>query len=177
MIVYRHAPSDRSFFWEDNHQPPARWHGNDEGPVQYCADTPDGAWAEFLRHEEITGIDELMEINRAIWAIEIPDTEQFATTELIPAILLGGKDTYEYCRQQARKIRETGAKGMEAPSVALLPGFARGMKTDDGLKNGEDRNGKVMVIFGKRNDLVGWIAAIGRPDTSILSKVRHFSMM
>ena len=54
MIVYRHADARFPFLWESADQPPARWHGSGEGPVQYFADTPDGAWAEFVRHEGIT---------------------------------------------------------------------------------------------------------------------------
>jgi hypothetical protein len=53
MIVYRHADARFPFLWEGASQPPARWHGPGEGPVQYFADTPDGARAEFLRHEGI----------------------------------------------------------------------------------------------------------------------------
>jgi hypothetical protein len=53
MIVFRHADPSLPFLWEDVGQPPARWHGDGDGPVQYFTDTPDGAWAEFLRHEEI----------------------------------------------------------------------------------------------------------------------------
>jgi hypothetical protein len=37
-------------------QPPMRWHGPGEGPVQYLSDTPTGAWAELLRHEEVACI-------------------------------------------------------------------------------------------------------------------------
>jgi hypothetical protein len=54
MIVYRQADLRFLFFWESADEFPACWHGAGESPVQYFADTPDGAWAEFLRHEGIT---------------------------------------------------------------------------------------------------------------------------
>ena len=57
MILYRHADPRFPFLWESSEQPPARWHDSNEGPVHYFADTPDGAWAEFLRHEGITSED------------------------------------------------------------------------------------------------------------------------
>ncbi len=41
MIAYRHADPRFPFLWESNAQPPGRWHGIGEGPVQYLADTPD----------------------------------------------------------------------------------------------------------------------------------------
>lgn len=73
MIVFRHADPSLPFLWEDASQPPARWHGDGEGPVQYFTDTPDGAWAEFLRHEEIKDPRDLATVRRAIWAVELPD--------------------------------------------------------------------------------------------------------
>src|ERR1043166_9474725 len=73
MIVYRHADPRFPFLWETSDQPQARWHGRGEGPVQYFADTPDGAWAEFLRHEGINQEAELVHIRRVLWAIEAPD--------------------------------------------------------------------------------------------------------
>ena len=54
MIVFRQADPRYPFLWSDPAQPAARWHGEAEGPAHYFADTPDGAWAELLRHEEIT---------------------------------------------------------------------------------------------------------------------------
>ena len=55
VILFRRAPANVLFQWESGlEQPAGRWHGEGEGPAQYLADTPDGAWAEFLRHEHIT---------------------------------------------------------------------------------------------------------------------------
>ena len=78
MIAFRHSDGRFPFLWEDANQPSARWHREGEGPVQYLADTPDGAWAEFLRHEEITDEIDLEGISRALWTVSITDTN-FAT--------------------------------------------------------------------------------------------------
>jgi hypothetical protein len=66
VIVYRHADTRLPFLWESSEQPAARWHGDGEGPVQYFSATPDGAWAEFLRHEEITEPSDLEGVRRAM---------------------------------------------------------------------------------------------------------------
>src|ERR1700686_738016 len=71
MIVYRHADVRFAFLWESTDQPPARWHGPGEGPVQYFADTPDGAWAEFLGHEGIAEEADLVKVRRPLGAIEL----------------------------------------------------------------------------------------------------------
>ena len=85
MIVFRHADPRLPFLWEDARQPPGRWHGGGEGPAHYFSDTPDGAWAELLRHEEIRDPADLATLRRAIWAVEIPDEEQAAAPGLADA--------------------------------------------------------------------------------------------
>src|SRR5579863_7055191 len=132
MIVYRHADARFPFLWESTSQPSARWHGPDEGPVQYFADTPDGAWAEFLRHEGITNGSELVNVRRALWTIEVPDELPADAPRLPPAVLTGGTATYEECRKEARRLRARGTKALRAPSAALLPGGARGWNVDGG---------------------------------------------
>jgi hypothetical protein len=69
MIAFRQVDRRYPFLWEDRHQPAGRWHADGDGPAHYFADTPDGAWAEFLRHEEITDAADLETIRRPVWAV------------------------------------------------------------------------------------------------------------
>lgn len=175
MILYRHAPPAFPFLWETADQPPARWHGADEGPAHYLADTPDGAWAEFLRHEGITTLEELAGIDRAIWAVEVPDGTLGAAAEpaLPPETLTGGTDTYEVCREEARRARRDGAVALRAPSAALVRGGAHGWRVEAGLQQAAARDGQMIVLFGPRPDLIGWqVVEIGRPGPDILNRVR-----
>ncbi|MEE3851360.1 hypothetical protein VZC37_13525 [Gordonia sp. LSe1-13] len=82
MIVFRNYDPRFPFLWELNTQPGARWHAHGDGPVQYFADTPAGAWAEFIRHEEITDPDDLAGIQRAICAIDIDESDCEPVTAL-----------------------------------------------------------------------------------------------
>jgi hypothetical protein len=174
MIVYRHADPRFPFLWESGDQPPARWHGPGEEPIQYFADTPDGAWAEFLRHEGITQESELANVRRALWAVELPDDLPVGTPLITLAVLTGGLDTYAACRKDARRIRNHGVAALRAPSAALLPGCARGWKVDGGLQPAAERDGTVLAIFGPRPDFIGWMAAFAaRPRADLLSRVRH----
>ena len=174
MIVYRHADPRFPFLWESAAQPPARWHGAGEGPVQYFADTPDGAWAEFLRHEGITEESELVNVRRALWAIEVPDDLPAGAPRLAPQVLTGGLATYEECRKEARRLRAKGAQALRAPSAALRVGSARGWKVDGGLQPAAERDGTVLAVFGLRPDFVGWTAAFAaRPRSDLLSRVRY----
>jgi len=174
MILYRHADPRFPFLWESADQPPARWHGSGEGPVQYLADTPDGAWAEFLRHEGITEESELINVRRALWAVEVPDELPAAAPQVAEATLTGGLATYEDCRTEARRLRNNGATALRALSAALLPGGAHGWKVDGGMRPAAERDGAVLAVFGARPDFIGWMAAFSaRPRPDLLARVRH----
>lgn len=174
MIVYRHADPRFPFLWENADQLPARWHAPGEGPVQYFADTPDGAWAEFLRHEGITKESEVANVRRALWAVNVPDDLPAQVPRLDQKLLTGGLNTYAECRKEARRLRNNGAPALRAPSAALLPGSARGWKVHGGLQPAVARDGTVLVVFGSRPDFVGWIAAFAaRPRSDLLMYVRQ----
>jgi hypothetical protein len=169
MIVFRRADPRLPFVREDAGQPAARWNGEGEGPVNYFAD---GAWAEFLRHEEIRTPDDLGTIRRAIWAVDIGD-EPASVPNLPHATMTGGADTYPACREAARRLQSRGATRIEAPSAALVAGGARGHRVEGGLRHGPPREGRTIALFGPRPDAVGWRAAYeANPAPELLARVR-----
>jgi hypothetical protein len=172
MICFRNVDTRWPFLWEAAAQPPARWHGPGEGPAHYLADTPDGAWAEFLRHEEIRDPADLAGVRRHLWAVEVPDDEPYRVPRLPEAVLRGGLDTYEACRVEARALRARGASALRAPSAALVAGGAGGERVHGGVVPASERDGHVLVLFGGRPDLRGWLcAADGRPTERVLGLV------
>jgi RES domain len=174
VIGFRHTDPRFPFLWEDASQPAARWHAQGEGPAHYFCDTPDGAWAEFLRHEEITAPDDLLTIRRTLWAVDLGDESSPAVT-LPLETLTGGPETYAACQAEAHRLRQRGASCLVVPSAALLPGGARGWRVDGGLQPGSLRDGLVIVLFGRRPEVTGWPAARdGRPGEEVLARVRHF---
>ena len=173
MIAFRHA--DRRFPFLSEHAPPVagRWNAAGELTHYFC-DTPDGAWAEFLRHEEIRDPQDLLTIRRSMWAVEIGEAPA-VQPEAPPEQLLGGPETWPACRKLAQQHRQQ-ANGITAPSAALLPGAAHGWRADGGLQPGPSRDGKVFVLFGPRPDLIGWAACSdGRPKGELLALVRYFA--
>lgn len=173
MIVFRNADPRFPFLWEDGRaQPAARWHGEGEGPAQYLAETADGAWAEFIRHEEISDPDDLASVRRGLWAVELPEPPE-TRARLSKAAMTGGLDSYDRCRVEARRLRSRGATGLRAPSAALLPRTGSGWVVDSGLQPGPRRDESVFVLYGPRPELVGWAAcAPGRPRPDLLPRVR-----
>lgn len=173
MIGYRHADPRYPFLWESAGQPAARWHDEGEGPAHYLASTPDAAWAELLRHEEITDAADLETIQRAMWAVEVPHA-MLPEVRLPLRTLRGGARTYAACRREARRLRSVGAPGIRARSAAVISTTGSGHRVDDGLRAGPRRDEEVIVLFGRRPDLVGWAAcAVGRPRPDLLRRVRH----
>ena len=174
MIAFRHTDPRYPFLWESRSQPAGRWHAQGEGPAHYFSDTPDGAWAEFLRHEEITEPEDLSGIRRALWAVDVGH-EPPVRPEVPLEMITGSLPTYERCQSEARRLRAQGADAITAPSAALLPDAARGWRVDGGLRPGTARDGKVFVLYGSRPDLTGWAATVaGRPGSELLPHVRHF---
>jgi hypothetical protein len=175
VIGFRHTDRRFTFLWKGPEQPPGRWHGVGEGPAHYFADTPDGAWAEFLRHEEITSPEDLATIERALWAVGLPD-DGYAEPHVPEELLTGGLPSYAACQAEARRLIATGAVGLQTRAAALKAGGAAGWHVEDGLQRGPPRDGIVRVLFGPRPDLVGWRAAEGRPTEDLLPHVRHFTV-
>jgi len=174
VIAFRHADPRLPFLWETEEQPAGRWHAAGEGPVQYLASTPDGAWAEFLRHEEIRTPAELATVRRNLWAIDLPKGRHHEPA-LAPRVATGGLETYPACQHQARALRRRGAKRLHVPSAALREGSAPGWRVDGILRPGPKRREVVFVLFGRRPDLVGWHAvAAARPPADVLARVHHF---
>lgn len=171
-LGFRHCDSRMPFLWQSDRQPAARWHGDGDGPANYFADTPVGAWAEFLRHEGITDAADLAGVRRSLWVVELPD-DGYATPELPPRTLTGGLGSYGRCQAEARRLRAGGATRLEAPAAALKPGTARGWTAAPHVTPAPaQRDGLVWVLFGPC-DAVGWPAVVaGTPPAEVLPLVR-----
>ena len=171
MIGFRQVDARYPFLWENSRQPEGRWHAAGDGPAHYIADTPDGAWAEFLRHEEITDPEDLPTIRRQLWAIELGDAPA-EPVRLPAAVVRSGIETYARCQQEAAALRRRGHMRIVAPSAALKPGSAGGVRVHHGVVPAPPRDGRVFVVFGSPDDLVGWVAADGGwPTADLLTRV------
>jgi hypothetical protein len=171
---FRNADYRFPFLWESAGQPEARWHDAGEGPTQYLADTPDGAWAEFLRHEGIDDVADLAGIDRNIWAIEVSSPLRSRRPRLPRSVQTGSLRSYPACQREARRLRRAGARSLLAPSAALVPGAAGGENVRGGLVDAAPRDGQVLVLFGRRPRLRGWVASFrGRPAARLLPLINR----
>ena len=175
MILFRHCDRRFPFLWESSAQHGARWHAEGEGPVQYFADTPSGAWAEFLRHEGVREEKDLEGMRRALWAVEVPvETLDVREPALEPAVLGGGAGAYAKCQAEARRLRTAGAEALRAPSAALKAGGAAAWVVDGGEREGTPRDGVVLALFGRQAECIGWpVVEAGAAPARLLDRVRH----
>ena len=173
-VGFRHCDPRFPFLWQEASQPAARWHADGEGPANYFADTPVGAWAEFLRHEGITDPADLAGVRRSLWAAAVPE-DGYATTSLPDRTLFGDQSTYPACQAEAARLRAGGAERIEVRGAAVLPGRAAGWTANPTLATARSpRDGLVWVLFGP-SDVAGWIAVDGgAPPALVLPLVRHF---
>jgi len=129
LILFRQCDRRFPFLWEAANQPAARWHADGEGPAQYLAGTPSGAWAEFLRHEGITDEADLAGVERALWAVEVPvDAILFGVPTLPPKTAFGNVSSYPKCQAEATRLRAGGAQGVSAMASGLRLAGATGME-------------------------------------------------
>jgi RES domain len=175
ITLYRQCDSRFAFLWASERQPEGRWHAPGSGPVQYLANSPDGAWAELLRHEGIHEIEDLAGIARALWAVELAGIPG-ARPRVDDATLRGGQASYPACQVEAERIREGGNEGLVAPSAALRDGEVRPWwAVGEADISADQRSATVVVLFGSRPDLEGWLLVDrGAPPSHVMAHVRHF---
>ena len=172
-IGFRHSDPRFAGLWQASSQPAARWHAQGAGPANYFADTPTGAWAEFLRHEGITDEADLAGIQRALWAVQLPP-DGYAQPDLPHGQLTGSLTSHPTCQAEARRLRSAGATRLQAPSAALLPGGASGWQVAADAKQtpGPARDGLVWVVFGAMPGAIGWpVVDAGAPPRGVVMRV------
>lgn len=157
-------------FWNRPNSHHGRWNQAGGVPTQYWAASPDVAWAERLRQDEITDDALAAELRTPIWAARFeeagildlregsPDGIDLARPELI--------GPHGPCQELVPSLIASGVRGIIAPSAAIDGGFA-------------------LTLFGQRVD-IGWdespllrgevpatIAAIGAPAPGLAARVHR----
>jgi len=122
--LFRYANYDTPF-WSRNNTTDGRWHLANECAVQYLAFSPDAAWAELARREDLRTEEELALIRMPMWAIHvnqanIVDYRTFDKAEAAgfdPEALIA--EDYSMCQAEGRRLRDAGYDGVIAPNAAL----------------------------------------------------------
>lgn len=105
-------------------QESGRWHRQGEGYAQYMSLDPTGAWAEFIRREEIRDEERRHAASRNLWRVTVEETdiadlstfERFEECDLDPQLAVGD---WNASQRLADALLEAGYRGLLTPSAAL----------------------------------------------------------
>lgn len=171
-VAYRWSDYDTPL-WARPNSGAQRWNRTREAPTQYLSLTPEGAWAELIRTEDLTSVAAVRLVSMPLWALHVRETRvaDYATFEKaeaagFPPDALVDED-HERCRAEGTRLRERGFRGVLAPSAAL-PGAVNltlfGARLAVAWDSGENR----LAAFVPARQV-----AVGRPPDDLLARVRH----
>jgi hypothetical protein len=171
-VAFRYSNYDTPF-WAGPNTDPGRWHTAGSVATQYLSLTPDGAWAELIRHEDLKTEAAVAEVRTQIWVVRInqariADYSTFTKAEQAgfpPDALVS--DDYTVCQAEGARLRAAGYAGVIAPSASLTSAVN-------------------VTIFGARlrasfatvpklaRSVPAAVVAVGAPRRGLVSKARHF---
>jgi RES domain-containing protein len=169
LVGFRYSSYDVPF-WVRPNTHAQRWNASLEGPTQYWSSTPDGAWAEHIRFNDIRTEAELDEVRIPVWVCRLSSMGLLDLREADVRdrydLTLGDltADDWSACQRAATAIRAEGARGILSPSAALA-------------------NATNITLFGPRRAIAidrrpalasavpAAIAAIGRPPKKLVDRV------
>lgn len=159
-------------FWVRANTTDERWHRIGDGATQYLSATPDGAWAELIRNENLRSENDLLLVAMPLWQARIEqarvaDYRDFETAELAgfdPESLID--DDQGECQAEGGRLRAAGFAGVLYPSAAL-PG-----ETNLALFGP-----RILLPWGSSRRLASGIPGaqltVGAPPKELLPRVRH----
>ncbi|MFT4036356.1 MAG: RES family NAD+ phosphorylase [Patulibacter sp.] len=167
-VYFRQTDYDTPF-WTRANSCAGRWNTALSRPTQYWAASPEVAWAERLRAEEISDEPAASQLRTPIWAARFAEAGILDLRDGVPrALRLTATEltgAHEPCRTVAEQLCGAGVRGIIAPSAAI---------------DGHD----ALTLFGPRVDidwreqplLVGevptTIVAVGAPPPGLLARLR-----
>ncbi len=173
LVAFRWTDYDVPF-WARENSNDGRWNYGGQDSTQYWSLTPEAAWAELIRHENLKSEEDLDLVRKPFWIARIPSTglldlrqpEERETHDVTEDALIS--DEWSACQELAVRLRRGATRGVIAPSAAL-PAHAS------------------ITLFGRRR-AIDWTsrralastipsarAALGRPPEGLIPKVQYRS--
>lgn len=171
LFLFRYADYDTPF-WDRPNSRPGRWHRVGDPPTQYWSMTPEGAWAELIRFEELTNEAELDLVRKPIWAcrvtsrmaVDLRAPKQRKRHDILERALID--DDHAACQDLGAELRDSGCQLVLSPSAAL-----------DGHTNVTMFGARRMSDWRLRAPLARTLpateVALGRPPEGLLARVRR----
>jgi len=149
-LGFRVCDRRHPFLWSGAGQASGRWNRTGDQPVHYLASTPTVAWAEWIRHQEITDPGDLAGVAAALWAVLIP--QEWGTRGLDPVAL-----PLHHSDKVLPAVRVSN--GSEQPERLAMPA-------------------QVILLWCEARLLPGWCCVPeGRPGAELLPLVRREKLL
>lgn len=139
-------------------------------PTQYWAGSPEVAWAERLRQDEIDSDAVAAELRTPIWAARLDEAavldlrDGWPPGNWPPASALTGP--HDRCRELVPSLLAAGVRGIIAPSAAIRGGVA---VTLFGQRVGIDWNEQPLL----RGEIPASVVAVGAPPPGLAARVNR----
>jgi RES domain-containing protein len=124
LVAFRYSSHDVPF-WVRPNTFAQRWNLPLEGPTQYWSSTPDGAWAEHIRFNDVRTETELDEVRIPVWVCRLSGIGLLDLRERNVCDRYGlsvrdlTADDWSACQRAATAMRADGVRGILSPSAAL----------------------------------------------------------
>lgn len=169
-VAFRYSDYDTPL-WARPNTEDGRWHLARTDPTQYLCLSPDGCWADLMRHEDLRTEIDVALVRMPLWVLKLSEeriadysTFDKAETAGFPPDALVDED-WQRCQAEASRLKDLGYRGVLAPAAALPGEIA-------------------LTLFGGRR-AVGWneepslvsaipakIVTVGAPPTGVVERVR-----
>jgi RES domain-containing protein len=169
---FRYANYDTPF-WSRPNTRPGRWHLPEDGPTQYLSMSPEGAWAELIRFEQLQTEWDVAQVRTKIWVadLNVAHLVDYSTFEKAHAAGFDPEalvdEDYRRCQDEGARLRSLGYLGVVAPSAAL-PGATN--VTLFGARYSIRWNARVATVSA----IPAAVVAIGSPAPGLLPRVRQY---
>jgi hypothetical protein len=171
-VAFRYADYDTPV-WSRPNTRDGHWHVAHTEPTQYFSLSPDGSWADRIRHENLRTETEVAFIRMPLWVArineqKIADYSTFEKAEAAgfpPDALVD--DNWERCQGEAQRLRDLGFRGVLSPAAALPGGTAFTLFGGRYAVAWEEERGLVSAIPAK-------VVTVGAPPGGLVERVRFF---
>lgn len=169
-VAFRYSDYDTPL-WARPNTEDGRWHLARTDPTQYLCLSPDGCWADLMRHEDLRTEIDVTLVRMPLWVLKLSEEriadystfDKAETAEFPPDALVD--EDWQRCQAEAERLKNLGYRGVLAPAAALPGEIALTLFGGRRAVGWNEEPGLVSAIPAK-------IVTVGAPPTGVVERVR-----
>jgi len=171
-VAFRYADYDTPL-WSRPNTEDGRWNIGRTEATQYLSLSPDGSWADRIRHENLRTEIDVALIRMPLWVVKVSEeriadygTFEKAEAAGFPTDALVDDD-WERCQAEVKRLKDLGFRGVLSPAAALPGDTALTLFGGRYAVDWDEAPGLVSAVPAK-------IVTIGAPPAGLVERVRFF---